>query len=94
MARPNLCSKNVPRVELDHRARDARIRLVRIERQLLPRIAARGLWLGPLARLLGLRVDGDGRRGDRTTGSYSNRQQDGMPEIESVGLGCGALRFI
>ena len=95
MARPNLWGKSVPRVELDHRARDARIRLARIERLLVPRVAVRGLWLGPLARLLGLRVGGNGRGSDRTTGSFSNRQRGCMPEIESVCFeGCGTFCFI
>jgi hypothetical protein len=38
IARPNLWSKSVPRVELDHRAREARDRLVRIEWLLVPQL--------------------------------------------------------
>jgi hypothetical protein len=37
MTRPNFWSKSAPRVELDHRARDARVRLVQTERLLVPR---------------------------------------------------------
>ena len=41
MAR-HLCSNNVPRVELDHRARDARLKLNRIEQLLSPRATGKG----------------------------------------------------
>ena len=37
--RANQWNKSVPRVELDQRARDARLRLERIERLLVPRAA-------------------------------------------------------
>ena len=40
MLRTNLWNESVPRVELDQRARDARLRLERIERQLVPRAAS------------------------------------------------------
>jgi hypothetical protein len=91
MARRSLLNKSVPRVELDHRARDARLRLVRIERLLVLR-AAVPVWLSALVRLLGFRIYGKRRRGDRTRGSLSNRQHGCMPEIDSVGFeGCGAL---
>jgi hypothetical protein len=36
---PNLLSKSVPRVELDQRSREARLRIERIERLLVPRAA-------------------------------------------------------
>jgi hypothetical protein len=39
MLRAKLWNESVPRVELDERAREARLRLERIERQLLPRAA-------------------------------------------------------
>jgi hypothetical protein len=41
MLRAKLWNKSVPRVELDQRAREARLRLERIERQLLPRALTR-----------------------------------------------------
>src|SRR5260370_29595925 len=78
MARRKLWSNSVSRVELDHRARDARVRLVRIERLFLPRAAA-GSWLGPLIRLLGFRAYGHGRQGNRPRGSLSNRPRRCMP---------------
>src|SRR2546429_9929324 len=34
---PNLLSKSVPRVEIDQRSREARLRIERIERLLVPR---------------------------------------------------------
>jgi hypothetical protein len=37
MPRKNLWNANLPRVELDQRVRDARLRLERIERLLVPR---------------------------------------------------------
>ena len=37
--KPNLLSKSVPRVELDQRSREARLRIERIERLLVPRAA-------------------------------------------------------
>jgi hypothetical protein len=39
MLRAKLCNESVPRIELDERAREARLGLERIERQLLPRAA-------------------------------------------------------
>lgn len=47
----NFPLKNAPRVELDHRAREARLRLERVERLLLPRPAVRYPWLRRLIRL-------------------------------------------
>jgi hypothetical protein len=79
MARREPLHNNVPRVELDHRARDARNRLVQIERLLVPRMVA-GSWLSPLVRLLGSRSGGSrrsdaGERGSKTDprfGCYPN----------------------
>jgi hypothetical protein len=89
MARRKLWSNSVSRVELDHRARDARARLVRLERLLVPRAAAAGF---RLVRLFGLRRLGEAARGDRTRRSLSNRQRGCMTEIDSVWFeGCGAL---
>jgi hypothetical protein len=39
MPRKNLWNASVPRVELDQRVRDARLRLERLERLLVPRAA-------------------------------------------------------
>jgi hypothetical protein len=44
MFRNNLPIRDVSRVELDQRAREARLRLERVERLLLPRPAVRHHW--------------------------------------------------
>jgi len=46
MSRKNLWNKSVPRVELDQRARDARLRLARLERPTEPHPAATSGWFG------------------------------------------------
>ena len=92
MARRKLWNNSVSRVELDHRARDARVRLFRIERQFLPRAPVAGSWLSPVVRLLGFRIYGNGRRGDRTPCFLSKPRGDSMPEIDSVRFdGCSAV---
>jgi len=92
MARRKLWSNSVPRVELDHRAHEARVRLVRLERLLVPRAAAAGSWLSPVVRLLGFRIYGNGRRGDRTPCFLSKPRGSSMPEIDSVRFdGCSAV---
>ena len=47
MSRKNLWNKSVPRAELDQRARDARLRLDRIEQLARPRSAEISSWFGP-----------------------------------------------
>jgi hypothetical protein len=92
MARPNLLSKSLPRVELDHRARDARLRLVRIERLLVPRAAMPDFRLSPLIRFLGARAGGNGRRGGRGSGSQSDSRLGCMRETDAAWFGgCGAV---
>ena len=74
MLRAKLWNESVPRVELDERAREARLRLGRIERQLLPRAA---VTRPPLRRLLYLFSDGDypgASRESRTRWPLSNRR--------------------
>jgi hypothetical protein len=87
MARPNLLSKSLPRVELDHRARDARARLVRLERLLVPRALVVGFRLSPLIRLLGARAGGNGRRGGWGSGSQSDSRLGCMRETDAAWLG-------
>ena len=92
MARRKLWSNSVSRVELDHRARDARIRLFRIERLFLPRAAVAGFWLSPLSRLLGSRAGGKGRRGGRGSGSRSDSRLGCIREtgsaVRTAGMVC------
>src|SRR5947207_623240 len=87
MARRKLWSNSVSRVELDHRARHARIRLFRIERLFLPRAPVAGFWLSPLIRLLGSRAGGNGRRGGRGSGSQSDSRLGCMRETAPAWFG-------
>ena len=84
MARRKLWSNSVSRVERDHRARDARLRLVRIERLLVPRTAMPDFRLSPLIRFLGARAGGNGRRGGRGSGSQSDSRLGCMRETDSA----------
>src|SRR5256885_6077087 len=68
----NIWNKSVPRIELDQRARDARVRLVQIERLIVPRASIAGFWLSPLGRLLGSRAGGNRRGGGQGSGSQSD----------------------
>jgi hypothetical protein len=83
MLRASLWNKSVSRVELDQRAREARLRLQRIERQLLLRAFTRF----PLRRLLYLCRGGifvSASRESRTRGPLSNRRPSRMPTIHHV----------
>ena len=72
MARGKLLHKSVPRAELDHRARDARNRLVQVERLLVPRAMMLGSWLSPFVRLLGSRAGGSRRSDAQERGSQTD----------------------
>jgi hypothetical protein len=67
---------NVPRVELDHRAREARLRLERVERLLVPPPAARLAWLKWLICRMGNAVThaGDAPQQGRTGRSLSDQR--------------------
>lgn len=54
MPNANLWRKSVPRAELDQRAREARMRLERVERLLAPRVRETGSWLWRLLCRCGL----------------------------------------
>ena len=75
MPNKNLWNNNVPRVEYDLRARDARLRLERVERLLVKRdaAAAAGFRYFRLLSLLINNVAGSGRKRQRT-GSPSDRR--------------------
>jgi hypothetical protein len=89
MLRTDLWNKSVPRVELDQRARDARLRLEQIERLLAPRAAAARSWL---RRVVCLFSFGSGSRGDRTRGPLSNRRPSRMPKVLDIWLdACGSF---
>ena len=73
-------NKSVPRVELDQRARDARLRLERVERLLVPRAAMIVSWFGWVVCLFSFGRPGDGLRARRIRGSLSDRRPP-MPEF-------------
>ena len=93
MLRAKLCNESVPRIELDERAREARLRLERIERQLLPRAAVTRF---PLRRLLYLFSGGvypGASRESRTRWPPSNRRpsrQFMIGWVEECGSFCRA----
>jgi hypothetical protein len=82
MPKANLWNRSVPRVELDQRAREARLRFERLERLLVPRKAAAGSWLQRALCLFSVRSVSQGRQAPRTGGPLSNRRPDPMPDID------------
>lgn len=71
MPRANLWSSSVPRVELDQRAREARLTFERVERRLAPPVRKAGFWLRRLLRRCGLGMLGGRLRGSHTRGPIS-----------------------
>ena len=85
MLKAELWNKSVSRVELDQRARDARLRLERIGRQLVLRAASPR---SPRRRLLYLFTGGlfvSASRESRTRGPLSSRRPR-LPQIPEVWL--------
>jgi hypothetical protein len=73
LSEENLWNKSVPRVELDRRARDARLRLERIERLLVPCVAAvTDSWLRQVLYLFSAGRYGEGPQSHRTRRPLSN----------------------
>jgi hypothetical protein len=90
--RANLWNKSVPRVELDQRARDARLRLERIERLLVLRAAVTNSWLRSVLWLFSFGRSGEGSRARRTRRTLSN-QRPRLPQIHEVWLEvCACIR--
>ena len=84
----NLNSSSAPRAELDYRARDARLRLVRIQQVLAPRASGKGC---RLVRFFGWRFSRAPKLA-RTRAPMSAPRPSAMPEIDSAWFpGCGAL---
>ena len=79
MPKVNPWNKSVPRVEYDQRAREARLRLERVEILLVKHYAVRDFRPFRLLRLLAYSISGSGRRGDQRTGSPSDRRPCLMP---------------
>jgi hypothetical protein len=94
MLRANLWNKSVSRVELDQRARDARLRLERIERLLALRAAPTDSWLRRVLWLFSFGRSGEGSRARRIGRTMSNQRprlpqsQDGW--VEECGSFCRA----
>ena len=82
MLKANLWSKSAPRVELDQRVRDDRLRLERLERLLVPRAAVTASRLRRALCLFSFGLYGEARRGNRTRGPLSNRRPSRMPKIQ------------
>jgi len=82
-------ARSVPRVEYDHRAREARLQAERVERLLLAKrdAAAMGSRYFRLLRLLGVKVVGSGRSGDAGAGSSSNRRPSATPTRSDLFIG-------
>ena len=92
MLRANLWNNSVSRVELDQRARDARLRLERVERLVVPCAAVAGSWLRRILCLFGLGRFGYASRGDRTRGTLSDWPPSRIPEIDQIWLEmCGLV---
>jgi hypothetical protein len=70
----DLWNKTMPRVELDQRARDARLRLERMERMLVPRAAVAAWWFRRVLCLFSFGRPGEAARASRTRGSLINRR--------------------
>ena len=74
MSKVILGNKSVPRVEIDQRVRDARLRLEQIERLLVPRSAVTASRLRRVICLFSFARPGEGWRANRTRGPLNIRQ--------------------
>lgn len=91
MRKANLWNQSVSRVELDQRARDARLRLERIERQLLPRAA---IVRSPLRQIFYLcsGAFASTSRESRPRGPLSHRRPSRTPTIHDIWVEeCGSF---
>jgi hypothetical protein len=89
MPRANLRSKSVPRADIDLRVRDARLRLHRMERLLVPAAAPGSSWLRRALCLFSFGGYRNGVRGYRTRGPLRNRRPSRMPQIHHGMIGAG-----
>ena len=85
MVKANLWNKSLSRFELDQRARDARLRLKRIERLQVLRAAVTDTWLRRVLWLFSFGRLAEGSRARRTRGTLSN-QRPRLPQIQEVWL--------
>jgi hypothetical protein len=79
-----LCNKSASRVEIDQQARDARLRLEQIERQLVSRAAVTASWLKRVLSLSSFGRSGVGSRTGRIQGPLNNRR----PRMPQIHQGC------
>ena len=87
MARQNFCSNCVPRLELDQRAREARLRLLKVE-HLLVRLPPRRF---QLVRLFVGRLFSE-PKGNQDQASPNSSSGSSIPGIDSAGFDvCHAL---
>jgi hypothetical protein len=80
MLKAILCNKSVPRVEIDQRARDARLQIEQIERLLVSRAAVTAARLRWIFYLFTFATPGEGWRSNRTRGPLNNRRPR-LPQI-------------
>jgi hypothetical protein len=91
MWRAKLRNKSVSRVELDQRAREARLRLEQVER-LLSRAASKRSAVRRLLYLCSGGIFSNASRESRTRGPLSNRRPSRMPTIHDVWVEeCGSF---
>jgi hypothetical protein len=81
MLRANVWNKSVPWAEIDQRVRDARLRLQRLERLLVPRAPVTPSWLTRAFCLFGFGGFGRGVRGYRIGRPLRHRRPSRMPQI-------------
>ena len=80
MLRAKVWTRSVPRVELDQRVRDARLRLERVEWLLVPRATATTSWFRRVVCLFSFGTSKGVSRVSRIRGPLSNRQPR-MPQF-------------
>ncbi len=80
MLKVEVWNKSVPRVELDQRARDARLQLERMEKLLVPRVVVTAPWFRRVLCILGFGELGAGSRTDRIQGPLSDWRPS-MPQF-------------
>jgi hypothetical protein len=89
MLKAILCNKSASRVEIDQRARDARLRLEQIERLLVSGAASS---LSRALCLFGFARPGEGWRASRTSGPLNNRRPR-VPQIHPGWVPSAPRRF-
>ena len=81
MLRTNVWSQSVPRVELDQRSREARLRLERIERLLIPGAAERQSRIRRVLYLFSVGIYRGAPQERRVRGPLSDRRPSLTPTI-------------